>query len=93
MSRLSRREETKTMKKVMIRLPMMIDEVKNFCAIVSEYPYDIDLSSGRYIVDAKSLLGIFSVDLSRPIEMHIYSDDCDELLERLSSYAVPQEEA
>ena len=81
------------MKKVMIRLPMMIDEVKNFCAIVSEYPYDIDLSSGRYIVDAKSLLGIFSVDLSRPIEMHIYSDDCDDLLKRLTPYAVPGEEA
>ncbi len=81
------------MKSVMIRLPMMIDEVKRFSSIVSEYPYDIDLSSGRYVVDAKSLLGIFSVDLSKPIEMRIYTDECDDLLARITPYLVPQEGA
>ena len=79
------------MKTVMIRLPMMIDEVKHFSSIVSEYPYEIDLCSGRYVVDAKSLLGIFSVDLSKPIEMRIYSDDCGDLLERLAPYLLPEE--
>ena len=81
------------MKSVMIRLPMMIDEVKRFSAIVSEYPYDVDLCSGRYVVDAKSLLGIFSVDLSKPIEMRVYADECDDLLARLAPYLLPGEDA
>lgn len=48
----------------------------------------MDLRSGRYVVDAKSILGIFSIDLSRPITMSIYSDDCDDLLKELDSYIV-----
>lgn len=68
------------MKTVTIRLTMMTDNVKNFVSLVNRYPYDMDLRSGRYVVDAKSILGIFSIDLSRPITMSIYSDDCDDLL-------------
>ena len=79
------------MKTINIRLTMMTDDVKRFAAIVGEYPYDIDLCSGRYVVDAKSLLGIFSVDLSRPIEMRIYSDDCGDLLERIRPYIIEEE--
>ena len=75
-----------------IRLTMMTDDVKHFCSIASEYPYDIDLCSGRYVVDAKSLLGIFSVDLSRPIQMRIYSDDCQDLLDRIAPYIVQDAE-
>ena len=63
------------MKTVTIRLTMMTDNVKNFVSLVNRYPYDMDLRSGRYVVDAKSILGIFSIDLSRPITMSIYSDD------------------
>ena len=66
------------MKTVTIRLTMMTDNVKNFVRLVNRYPYDMDLRSGRYVVDAKSILGIFSIDLSRPITMTIYSDDCDD---------------
>ena len=76
------------MKTVTIRLTMMTDNVKNFVSLVSRYPYDMDLRSGRYVVDAKSILGIFSIDLSRPITMSIYSDDCDDLLKELDSYIV-----
>ena len=71
------------MKTVTIRLTMMTDNVKNFVRLVNRYPYDMDLRSGRYVVDAKSILGIFSIDLSRPITMTIYSDDCDDLLRDL----------
>ena len=71
------------MKTVTIRLTMMTDNVKNFVSLVNRYPYDMDLRSGRYVVDAKSILGIFSIDLSRPITMSIYSDDCDDLLRDL----------
>ena len=47
------------MKTVTIRLTMMTDNVKNFVSLVNRYPYDMDLRSGRYVVDAKSILGIF----------------------------------
>ena len=76
------------MKTVTIRLTMMTDNVKNFVSLVNRYTYDMDLRSGRYVVDAKSILGIFSIDLSRPITMSIYSDDCDDLLKELDSYIV-----
>lgn len=80
------------MKTVNIRLTMMTDKVKNFVALVNRYPYDMDLRSGRYVVDAKSILGIFSIDLSRPIRMDIYSDDCDDLLAALEEYLVKDAE-
>ena len=76
------------MKSVNIRLTMMTDHVKNFVSLVNRFPYDMDLRSGRYVVDAKSILGIFSIDLSRPIRMDIYRDDCDDLLEALGDYVV-----
>ena len=54
------------MKSVTISLKMA-EHVKEFVSIVAKYPYDIDLRSGRFVVDAKSILGIFSLDLSKPI--------------------------
>ena len=79
------------MKTVTIRLTMMTDHVKNFVRLVNRYPYDMDLRSGRYVVDAKSILGIFSIDLSKPIRMTIYSDECDDLLRELDDYIVKEE--
>ena len=70
---------------------MLTDDVKKFVAIVNHYPYDIDLCSGRYVVDAKSLLGIFSIDLSKPIVMTIYSDSCEDLLEEISPYIIRED--
>jgi phosphotransferase system HPr-like phosphotransfer protein len=63
-----------------------INDVKNFVNIVSRYDYEIDLASGRYIVDAKSIMGIFSLDLSKPIAVEIHNDNCDDLLEALKPY-------
>ena len=80
------------MKSVKIRLTTMTDHVKNFVSLVNRYPYDMDLRSGRYVVDAKSILGIFSSDLSHPIRMDIYSDDCDDLLKALDGYLVKDDE-
>lgn len=62
------------MKSYEIFLKSIID-VKNFVNIVNEYDFDIDLESGRYVVDAKSIMGIFSLDLSKPITMRVYADD------------------
>ena len=75
------------MKSVKILLSMA-ERVKKFVGIVSKYPYDIDLRSGRFVIDAKSLLGIFSLDLSKPIVLEIYSDNCDDLLAELKEYIV-----
>lgn len=53
-----------------------INSVKNFVNIVNRYDFDVDLTSGRYVVDAKSIMGIFSLDLSKPIvvEAHCSED-------------------
>lgn len=64
------------------------ESVKKFVDIVSRYAFDIDLRSGRYVVDAKSILGIFSLDLSKPITLEIQSDDCADLVEQLKDFAV-----
>jgi phosphotransferase system HPr-like phosphotransfer protein len=66
----------------------MAESVKGFVNIVSKYPFDTDLRSGRFVIDAKSLLGIFSLDLSKPVVLEIYSDNCDELVNELSRYIV-----
>ncbi|MDE6550491.1 MAG: HPr family phosphocarrier protein [Clostridia bacterium] len=62
------------------------DSVKSFVNLISSYDYDADVRSGRYVVDAKSILGIFSLDLNRPVVLEVYDDNCDELLSKLSPY-------
>ena len=78
------------MKSVMIRLSL-VENVNHFVNIVTRYPYEMDLRAGRHVVDAKSILGIFSLDLSKPITLEIYSDDCGDLLEEVSSFLVREE--
>ena len=53
-----------------------IDKVKSFVNIVAKCNCDVDLTSGRYVVDAKSIMGIFSLDLSKPIKLDIHCDNC-----------------
>ena len=67
------------MKSVNIKLSLA-ENVKTFVNIINRYPYDVDLRSGRHVVDAKSILGIFSLDLSKPITMEVFADSCDDLL-------------
>ena len=73
------------MKSVMIRLSL-VENVNKFVNIVSRYPFEMDLRAGRHVVDAKSILGIFSLDLSRPITLEIYSDDCQELMKDIQPF-------
>lgn len=75
------------MKSVKINLKMA-ENVKQFVNITADYDYDIDLRSGRFVVDAKSILGIFSLDLSKPLILEIYGNDCDKLIEQLKPYIV-----
>ena len=66
-----------------------IQDIRNFVDTVTKYGMDIDLSSGRYIVDAKSIMGIFSLDLMKPIKMTGHSDDCNcELMKEIDKYII-----
>ena len=65
-----------------------ISDVKEFVNIMNKCEYDVDLVSGRYIVDAKSILGIFSLDLAKPIVANIHCDACDDLLEEIKKFEV-----
>ncbi|MBQ8986978.1 MAG: HPr family phosphocarrier protein [Lachnospiraceae bacterium] len=76
------------MKTVMISLNS-IDKVKSFVNDISRFDYDFDLVSGRYVIDAKSIMGIFSLDLSKPIELNIHAaENADEVISVLKPYIV-----
>ena len=66
-----------------------IDKVKSFVSDITHFPTDFDLISGRYVIDAKSIMGIFSLDLSKPIDLNIHADsDVDTILAVLKPYIV-----
>ena len=65
-----------------------IDKVKSFVNEITKFDSDFDLISGRYVIDAKSIMGIFSLDLSKPIELNIHSDNVDDILATLAPYIV-----
>ena len=75
------------MKSVTLKLSQA-EEIKEFVNTVNRYSYEMDLRAGRHVVDAKSILGIFSLDLSRPITLEIYSEDCGQLLEEIKPFLV-----
>jgi phosphotransferase system HPr-like phosphotransfer protein len=78
------------MKTATIRLSL-VENVNKFVNIVARYPFEMDLRAGRHVVDAKSILGIFSLDLSRPITLEIYSDDCGQLMEEIAPFVTEEE--
>ena len=65
-----------------------IDKVKEFVRVITNFDNDFDVRSGRYTVDGKSILGIFSLDLARPLELDIYGDNIDAVVEALQSFTV-----
>ena len=65
-----------------------ISDVKDFVNTVNKYDFDVDLTSGRYVVDAKSIMGIFSLDLSKPILVEIHNDKADNLYNELVQFKV-----
>ena len=69
-----------------------IDKVKAFVNDITKFDNDFDLVSGRYVIDAKSIMGIFSLDISKPIDLNIHNvDNLDEILEQLSPYLITEE--
>ena len=76
------------MKTVQISLNS-IDKVKSFVNDISKFSNDFDLVSGRYVIDAKSIMGIFSLDLSKPIDLSIHAEEnLNEILELLKPYMI-----
>ena len=66
-----------------------IDKVKSFVNDLTKFDDDFDLVSGRYVIDAKSIMGIFSLDLSRPINLNIHAtENLDKILEVLNPYII-----
>ena len=65
-----------------------IQDVREFVDIVTRFSVEIDLSSGRYVVDAKSIMGIFSLDLTDVITLTAYTDDSTELFNKLERFIV-----
>ena len=65
-----------------------IDDVKQFVNTIMRFDFDIDLVSGRYAVDAKSIMGIVSLDLSKDIELRAYTDDAEELFAAIDKFIV-----
>ncbi len=67
-----------------------IDKVKSFCNDIAQFDSEFDLISGRYVIDAKSIMGIFSLDISKPIELNIHAegDELDSILEVIKPYVV-----
>jgi len=76
------------MKTVQISLNS-IDKVKSFVNDITKFDNDFDLVSGRYVIDAKSIMGIFSLDLSKPIDLNLHAEDnIDEILTVLDTYII-----
>lgn len=67
-----------------------IDKVKNFVNSIAQFDFDFDLVSGRYVIDAKSIMGIFSLDLSRPIDLNVHAEEgrLDSVKEALAPYTI-----
>ena len=66
-----------------------IDKVKNFVNVVNMFDSELDLVSGRYVIDAKSIMGIFSLDLSKPIQLDIHGqEEIDKILDELKPFIV-----
>ena len=66
-----------------------IDKVKNFVNDITKFDSDFDLVSGRYVIDAKSIMGIFSLDLSKPIDLSIHNEtQVDEIMKVGAPYRV-----
>ena len=76
------------MKTVQISLNS-IGKVKSFVNAISQFDFDFDLISGRYVIDAKSIMGIFSLDLSKPIDLNIHAEEnVEAVLDVIKAYTI-----
>ena len=62
-------------------------QIQSFANLVNSYPFTIALRQGRAVTDAKSILGIYSLDLTKPVTVEVYSTQAGDLLEKLEAYS------
>ena len=65
-----------------------IEDVRQFVNAATCCPCEVDVLSGRYVIDAKSIMGIFSLDLSKPIKLEAHTDDADEFFAEIKDFIV-----
>lgn len=65
-----------------------VDRIKDFVKVAESIPEDVDLVSGRYVVDAKSIMGVFSLDISKPVELVIHAENAAEFESRFDAFRV-----
>lgn len=75
------------MKEIKIMLSN-VQDVRDFVKVVIMTDYEVDLIQGRYVIDAKSIMGIFSLDLLSPITLVAHSDFADDLFDKVKKYTV-----
>ena len=75
------------MKEIKITLTN-VQDIRDFVNVVILTDYEVDLVQGRYTIDAKSIMGIFSLDLLSPIKLVAHSDDTAALFEKIERFAV-----
>ena len=75
------------MLKLLVKLST-VEEIKDFVHRCCSLDCEADLAAGRYTVDAKSFLGVCSVDLTRDLQLSVYTDNTDEVIELLQPYTV-----
>ncbi len=63
-----------------------IEQVKSFVNLAMSKEFDVDLYSGKYIVNGKSIMGIFSIDLTKPIKMVATCDESDIFANEIESF-------
>lgn len=69
-----------------------VDDVKSFAAIANTKSYDVDIVSGKYLINAKSIMGIFSLDLTHPLNVVAYNDDKDDFRAEIDRFIYREEE-
>lgn len=75
------------MKEFKIKLDT-VEKVKSFVNITSTYPFEIDICSNRYVIDAKSIMGIFSLDISKELIIKAYSDDTEDFEKDIKDFLI-----
>lgn len=65
-----------------------IEAVKKFVTLTNSYDFPINLTTDRYKIDAKSIMGVFSLDLSQPVEIEVESDGASEFIQQLKQFQV-----
>ena len=63
-----------------------VEDMLDFIKKVECYPFDMDMKSGRFTVDAKSLFGLLNLGLERKIELKVYDENCDALFKHSAQY-------